>query len=348
MKTLPDPVTYAREGANPLVRLAEAAANLGSAMQHGEMGKALRTAVEMALASGRDGEIRNALQAATSAPSLATLRRAIEQSLEPEADAVLAVRLFAVPLVIVTGGKPSGKIPGVVPDIAELRSLFDVHGTLGQARNFGLGNALVGAAALSAFSPGLLYRASRGAGLPDATQLEFTPADIDLVTADEQAHLRFLVGAVVTPRNAPGFTETAGNIGAWGMPLARALADQLAQPGLSVLPIPRPPLGLLRAVQAGLFAWRELGFQLFLSNALRRFRSRIGEPDVSVAAHADASVRVRLDSRLDETLKEEYRWQLDPGDDFAAVSQSIFSLLAECRLDTVDVAETVQPALASH
>lgn len=348
MKSLPDPRTYATGGSNRLVALAERAANQASALQHVEAGKTLLAAVESALASGADEEIRRALREAASAQGLVALHRAIELALDPQQDALLAVRLFAVPLVIVAGGKASGKIPGVVPDTAELRTLFDTHGALGQAKNFGLGNALVTAEFLSGFSPALIYRLSRDGVQPAAAQLDLRPAEIALASTQEQAHLRFLAGAVVTPRNAPDFTETAGNVGAWGMPFARALAGQLGQAGLSLLPIPRPPMSFHRALRAGRFAWREVSFQLFLSDALRRFRSRIGEPDVSVASLADGSVRVRLDSRLDETLKAEFVWGLELEDDLAAVSGSIFGLLTECRLDYVDVADTIQPPSASH
>ncbi len=348
MKSLPDPRTYAPAGGNRLVGLAEHAAFKGSALQHAGAEKELHANVETALAAGDDEAVRRALREATSAPVRAALHRAIEIALEPSQDASVAVRLFAVPLVIVAGGREGGKIPGVVPDTAELRTLFETHGALGQAKNFGLGSALVTADVVCGFSPSLLYRTSRGAGQPDFRQLDLTPSDIDLAGAEEQAHLRFLAGAAVTPRHAPGFTETAGNIGAWGMPFTRVLAEQLGQAGLSLLPIPRPPMGFHRALQSGRFAWREVGFQLFLSGALRKFRSRVGEPDVSVAAFADGSVRVRLDSRLDETLKAEFAWSLDADDDLAAVSDSVFGLLAECRLDHVDVSESIQPVGASH
>jgi hypothetical protein len=348
MKFLPDPRTYAPAGDNRLVALAEHAAFSGSALQHAGAEKELVAALETALATGDDGAILRALHEATSAPVRAALHRAVEIALEPPGDASVAVRLFAVPLVIVAGGREGGRIPGVVPDTAALRELFEAHGALGQAKNFGLGSALVTADVVRGFSPSLLYRMSRGTEQPDFLQLDLAPSDIEVAGAEEQAHLRFLAGAAVTPRHAPGFAETAGNIGAWGMPFTRALAEQLGQAGLSILPIPRPPLGFHRALQSGRFAWREVGFQLILSGTLRTFRSRVGEPDVSVAAFADGSVRVRLESRLDETLKAEFSWGLDADDDLAAVSRSIFGLLAECRIDFVDVADTVQPLAASH
>lgn len=333
---------------DPLVALAERAVFGGSASQHDDAGKVLADAVEAALLSGDDSRIGRALRESPSLQARKALHRAIAMASAPAQDAAVAVSLFAVPLILVAGGLDSGTIPGVVPDVPALRRLFEAHGALGQAKNFGLGSTLVSEERLSRFSPALLYRISRGTEPLDFRQIDLAPSDIELVSAEEQAHLRFLVGGMLAPRDAPAFTETAGNIGAWGMPFTRELAEQLGQTGMSLLPIPRPPMEFHGALLAGRFAWREIGFQLFLSSNLRKFRSRTGEPDVSVAAFADDSVRVRLDSRLDESFKAEFIWPLDPDDDLTAVGDSILGLLTECRLDHVDVADAVQPVSASH
>ena len=130
--------------------------------------------------------------------------------------------------------------------------------------------------------------------------------------------------------------------------ITRALAAQLGQPGLSLLPIPRSPMSHLQAIEAGQFAASELGFQLFLSNVLRKFRARVGEAEAYVFACADGSVRIHLSSPFDALLSQEYVWALQPGDDMVAVSSGIFSLLAECRVTNVQIVETVQPVSASH
>jgi hypothetical protein len=104
----------------------------------------------------------------------------------------------------------------------------------------------------------------------------------------------------------------------------------------------------IQALEAGTFAESELGFQLFLSAALRKFRSRVGEAGAVVAACIDGSIRIRLSSPFDASLSQEYAWTLQPGDDIAAVSAGIFSLLEECRVTNVQVAETIQPVSASH
>jgi hypothetical protein len=257
------------------------------------------------------------------------------------------MRVFAIPLLIVTGGRVLAVVHGVVPDVGELQKLFEKHGALGQSKNFGLGNALTTAEGLAAVKPSMLYRLTHGLGPEGFRPLDLVPQDIHLDSGEERVHLRFLVGAAVTPANAPGFTETAGNIGAWGLPFTQALAGQLGQEGLSLLPIPRPPANLQRALESGRFALREMEFQLFLSRALRRFRARVGDPDATVASYSDGSVRITLGSPFDALLACEYRWPLHPEDDIGAVGNSIFGLLAECRLETVQVAETVWLATAA-
>jgi hypothetical protein len=229
-----------------------------------------------------------------------------------------------------------------------MKKLFELHGTLGPMRNFALSSALVCAAQLAALKPSLVYRRSRETGRENFPPLDLPPGDIRIAGTEEEVHLRFVTGVSVTSADAPGFTETAGNIGAWGMPFTKALAAQLGQPGLSLLPLPRPPMSHLQALEAGRFAESELGFQLFLSSALRKFRSRVGEAEAVVAACADGCIRISLSSPFDASLSQDYVWPLQPGDDIAVVSNAIFSLLEECRVTNVQVAETVQPVSASH
>ena len=71
------------------------------------------------------------------------------------------------------------------------------------------------------------------------------------VRPGEEAHLRFLLGAAIAPVAAPTVVETAAQIGAWGVHLARALGAQLAVAGVELLALPRPPLGVLRAAMRG-------------------------------------------------------------------------------------------------
>jgi hypothetical protein len=348
MKTLPDPRRYAPFSSNSLVTLAQQAVEQGSAMQHGKPAEKLSAAIAQALRAADDTLIEQALAESTSHAVFRMLAGALDSALKASGEAALHFRIFAIPVLLVTGGRGPLTVPGTVTDIGELKKLFELHGTLGPMKNFALSSALVSATALAALKPGTVYRRSRETGRETSQPLDLPPEDIRIAGTEEEVHLRFMTGVSVTSADAPGFSETAGNIGAWGLPFTRAMAAQLGQPGLSLLPLPRPPMSHLRALEAGKFAESELGFQLFLSSALRKFRSRVGEAEAVVAACSDGSIHIRLSSPFDASLSKEYVWPLQPGDDMAAVSTGIFSLLEECRVTNVTVAETVQPVSASH
>ena len=313
-------------------------------MQHRKAAEDLSAAMEQALRSADDALIEQALAQSTSHAVFRMLATALDAALKAPGEAELHLRIFAIPILVVTGGRGPLVLPGVVADVGELKTLFEMHGTLGPMKNFALSSALVSAAGLVALKPSAVYRRTRETGRETSQPLDLPPEEIRVAGAEEEVHLRFLTGVSVTSADAPGFTETAGDIGAWGMSFTRLLAGQMGQPGLSLLPIPRPPMSHLQAIEAGKFAASELGFQLFLSTALRKFRARVGEAEAVVAACADGSVRIRLSSPFDASLSQDHAWPLQPGDDMAAVGNGIFSLLEECRVTNVQVADTIQPA----
>ncbi len=294
MKTLPDPRRYAQFSSNSLVALAQQAVGQGSAMQHGKSAENLSDAIEQALRSGDDPWIEQALAQSTSHAVFRRLAAALDAALKAPGEAALHLRVFAIPILFVTGGRGPLVLPGVVADVGELKKLFEMHGMLGPMKNFGLSGALVSATGLAALKPSAVYRRSRETDRETIPPLDLPPEEIHIAGDEEAVHLRFLAGVSVTSADAPGFTETAGNIGAWGMPFTRALAAQLGQPGLSLLPIPRPPMSHLQAIEAGTFAASELGFQLFLSNALAKIPMRVSAkpklplPPAPTAASASA------------------------------------------------------------
>ncbi len=222
-----------------------------------------------------------------------------------------------------------------------MREVLEAGGVLGQTRNFGLGNPLCSLAALESLPPSRLYALAREAA-PGA--LDLPPAAIAVTTGDEAVHLRFLLGAALTPAHAPSFLETGSAIATWGMALTRELAQQLRVEGLSVLPIARPPAALLRAPELGRRAREELAYQAFVSRVLRRFRAEIGEPDVTVAALDSAAVGVRFASALIADRVDVHAWALHPLDDLGEVTASILGLLRECRVQNVQVLPDVVPA----
>ena len=323
----------------------------GGGAQAGELGQiadtvALGRRLRELLRGGNDVEISTALRAAPSAAAYARLWQAVCEvahhvgDIAP--DAAIVARVFALPLVIITGSRRPARLPGVVPDIAAVTALFEQYGALGATRNFGLGNALCSLETIEAVRPSEIYAWSQEIG---GAGRVLAPSDIAIDAPGEEVHLRFLVGAGIAPAAEPSFVETASNIGAWGMPLTRALAAQFAQSGIEVLPLARPPLDLLRAGQAGRTAQLDAAFNLFVSNAVRRYRGATGDPVAVISAHDDGDIRVSFSSQFDDAMLAGFRWPLHPLDDFARITGSIDELLNECRINHVHRAEKVLPAL---
>jgi hypothetical protein len=304
------------------------------------MAVGLRTA----LAAGDDAAIRSALHG--NPPALA---RRIWQALAKVIDAGdegVGLRLFALPVVIVAGARKPATLPGAVPAIDRIVSLLEEHGAVGVTRNFGLGNALCSATALEALSPAAIWRAVRDPserGVADG----LPPEPIAVGAGREQVHLRFLVGAGVTPQNLPSFLESAANIGTWGMPLTRELARQLAVPGVEILPMPRPPQPLAKAAYVGRCAQLEAALSLFLGSAVREFRMSVGDPQAVVSSHeltdGAGELRLSLSSSFDDSLLEGFCWPLHPLDDVEEVANIFLRALTDCRIGNVQPLAQVLP-----
>lgn len=297
------------------------------------------------LAAGDDAVIRAALQGG---PPVVVRRvwQALAAAIDGGGDGI-GLRLIAIPLLIVAGARTQLTLPGALPEIDKVTALLEQHGAVGATRNFGLGNALCGAAALEALSPCALWRAVRDPA-ERAVAETLIPEPVAVGPGREQVHLRFLIGAGVTPQHLPSFLESASNIGTWGMPLTRELTRQLAQPGLEILPMPRPPQPLLKAAYLGRCAQLEAALSLFLSNNVRRFRMSVGDPEAVLSAHALAGgageLRLSLSSPFDESMLEGFCWPLHPLDDVDEIAQLIHRALADCRVNDALVIPRVLPA----
>jgi hypothetical protein len=227
-----------------------------------------------------------------------------------------------------------------------MRGLLEEHGAVGVTRNFGLGNALVSAEALDELSPSALWRAA--ADPAQRAPLDtLQPEPISVAGSREQVHLRFITGAGITPQHLPSFLESASNIGTWGMAMTKELARQLAQSGLEILPMPRPPQPLLTAAHAGRRAQLEAALSLFLGNTLRKFRMAVGDPEAVLSSHkldsGAGELRLSLSTPFDDSLFEGFAWPLQPQDDAVEVSQLFQTVLAECRVPSVTVLQQVLP-----
>lgn len=330
---LPEPREFAVVTDDPLLRAA-----LGSDDE------ALRAAIDARLEHGDDRAIRAVLNAAPPAAARRTAQALDEAMARARGD--VGVELFAIPLLIVAGARNRLEIPAALPEIGKVAALLEQHGAVGVTRNFGLGNALSSAEALDALSPAALWRAAAdpARGLPlEALQ----PGPIEVSPGREQVQLRFITGAGITPRHLPSFLESASNIGTWGMALTRELTRQLAQPGLEILPMPRPPQSLLLATRAGRREQLDAALSLFLGNTLRRFRMAVGDPEAVLSAHrlsgGTGELRLSLSTPLDDSLFEGFSWPLQPQDVVAEVAQLIRAALAECRVTNITLLEQVLP-----
>lgn len=325
---LPDPRRYG-DGAHAWLKLAPAE---------------LRDVLRAACAAGQDVDFAAALRAAPSPAEYARLRHAVcdvaHHAGEAKIGGALVARVFALPLIIVTGSRKPLQLAGALPDIAAVNELFLQNGVLGKTQNFGIGNALGSLETLESVTPAEVFVWTHAGG---AARRELPPSPIVMDEPGEQVHLRFLVGAGIAPASEPALTETASNIGAWGMPLTRLLAKQLAQAGAEILPMARPPADLLRAAHAGRSAQLETACNLFAGNAVRRFRSASGDPVAILSAHDNAELRLTLSQPFDDSMIEGFRWPLYPLDDLAVITASIADLLIACRVARIECVPRVLP-----
>lgn len=335
MTRLPDPRCYgAHSGDDALSGLA-GAASAGDGAAAAE----LQLQVRRRLAAEDDAALYSALTAAPSGSiyrSLWTTICAVAEGHDAgDGDTAIVARPFAIPVVLVAGARRSLRIPGALPDIAEVHSLLERQAAVGATRNFGLSAALTPLEALERIRPSVVYRWNTAY---TGRAMEGMEGAIEVAPGREQAHLRFLLGAGITPAHLPSFLETAADIGRWGTLFTQTLARQLAQHGLELLPLGRPPAALLEAVQQGRRAVLETAFQLFASHAIRTCRMTAGEPVVVVSAHREgrrAEVRISVSSLLDDALLDGFRWPLHPLDELGEIVSSIADLLAACRVGDI-------------
>jgi hypothetical protein len=304
-----------------------------------------------ALRSGDAAWLSGLLAAAPSAAIARQLWRRLIAAWDDapkRSDDALAAHLFALPIVVVAGssaGEPR-RIDSVLAEPARLQAILIEHGALGGNRNFGLANALVAADAIDV--PRLpellswtLRRAESGTG---AQSIE--PTAIALA-ADAAVHLRFLIGTALAAPGARLLVESS--VGGWGLPFAQELARQLASPGAMVLALPRAPRPPLVALQEGRAAQREVGAQLFASNAIRRLRAAVGEPAAVISAHrcpmavSGGELRLSLSSVFDSRQAEGFRCPLFAGERAGDVAAMLVALMRDCRVAEVQVLPDIYP-----
>jgi hypothetical protein len=345
---LPDPRRFETGELSPLMCAAEELA-AGENTSRQPLLMELSRNISKMLERGEEIAVRKAMRNPSSSAAARALQWALDTALTPATGhGGVNLHLFAIPVLLVVGAQSAQRVSGVLREPHAIRSLFEQTGALGHCRNFGISNALTAMETVEAISWSTLYSVAQAQSWDTSMELSLAPADVDVSAEREAVHLRFISGAALIPTEAPAFVAAAGNVGRWGMQLTKELGRQLAPPDLPLLAIPRVPRSILRATQEGWHAARELGFQLFLSNALRQARTRVGEPDVTISSGSDQSMRIRLTSPFDDLLDQTYVWPLAQTDDLNGIATDIISLLGEMRVERIRVVPTVEDVVDSR
>ncbi len=351
---LPDPRAfpiYDGTQSNPLIDLALAslAADMGVIQEKRET--ELRERLATLLLSGDVSEIADSV---VRSPSHAVLRHITRTlaSAHTEAgrmrgDAALPSTVFAIPLVVVAANSGPVNVPGALPNIDEITALMKANGALRGNENFVLSNALAPA---SAFVLEKLPASLQWWSAPSGAPIAIEKASLPVPANQESVFLRFLVGTALA---GPGVDLLAANdTGKWGMPFTQAIAKQLGGGTLSLLAMPRPPRSPLAALMQGRAAQREVSLQLFATNAIRKFRASVGEPEAVISAHRTAEggeVRLSLSNPFDEKGAEGFRAELHATDRAQDVAVLMQDLLRECNVASVTVLADVFPDIdAEH
>jgi hypothetical protein len=349
--TVPDPRVFpAIDSAPPALRTLYAIAESSLAAESQQRADACDRDLYAELAKLLDGDGATLAAALSRAPSV-TVTRHLWRVLDSvwaatAADQGVAVTVFALPLVIVSGlegAGDEGSLSGVLRHPETLIAILRDHDALAGNRTFAIANALVAAEAIDIARLAEIGAWRRmpdalapGAMLPARTLL---PAPIAVPAGREAVNLRFVVGTAIAKAGADLLADS--NVGGWGIPFAQALAREIATDGASVLVLPRAPQRLLSAVSGGRAAQREVSAQIFASNAIRRFRGRVGEPSAVISAHrapdapGGGELRLSLSSPFEPLAAEGFRCPLYPLDRAGDVVTMLVELMRDCRVTDI-------------
>jgi hypothetical protein len=291
-----------------------------------------------------DGDGASLSRLLASSPSPAVYRhlwRAIVAAVERPPAAPPAPVLFALPVIVVAASDDTDEhaVDAIVDRPGELAAILVEHGALGGHRQVALAGALCAADAIDARAMPALMRAI--ASTDTFAPLDVAPAPLVAAPGGERVHLRFLVGSALAASSAALVGDA--RVGAWGVPLARALSQRLARRGASIVALPRAPQSPPAAIATGSTVRREAGATLFASNAVRRLRASVGEPVAVISAHRAASaplggeLRLSLSSPLEPREAEGFRCPLDALDRVGDVAAMLAEVARDCRIADVRV-----------
>ena len=247
-------------------------------------------------------------------------------------DETFALELFVLPVILILGATKDTALPSVLSEPVKLNQLLEEKGVLGHCKNFGLSNALTDYDALYQYPLNDWMGAGARRTNEDNQIIDLPPVPLEIKKNVESAHLRFLFGAVLNPKQAPSIFATSGDIGRWGTEFAKEVSQQLTTSDCSVLAIPRPLKTPFMAMEQGYWSVREIGFQLFISNALKYARPRVGEPDISIDITAADVMAVRISSVFDDTFDRTYSYPIAPYEFGKTVLDAVNQFLTDARV----------------
>lgn len=305
-----------------------------------------------ALFAARDGTaLARALASSPSAAIHRHLWRALVDAVDRAQSAAFGPVLFALPVVIVAASDDADEhaSDAIVAAPGELAAILVEHGALGGNRQFALSGALCAAHAIDVPSlPALLHAAASSATEGAASApVDLAPAPFVALPGAERVHLRFLVGSALAAASSSPTRDAS--VGAWGVPLTRALSRALSMRGASIVALPRAPQSLPAAVATGRSVQRDASAALFASDAIRRLRGAVGEPVAVISAHrvegagTGGEIRLSLSSPLEPREAQGFRCPLTPLDNVAEVVAMLAQLVRDCRVGDVRTLAGVHP-----
>ena len=337
---------HAESSQTPLFEMAAASMAASSTARADEIDRALVVALARRLIAGDGAFVAALLAAAPSAPVMRHLWRCLieawREASRSEEDDSLTATLFAIPLVLVAAGKDGdGEIAGALGDTLRIAAVLREHRALGGSQAFALAPQLLTSEAFDPVRLPQLLKWQRQAADGGVDHLDLDPTPIATKAGQEGVHLRFVAGVALAAPQADVLRDADGAAGA--MALTQELGRQLAGPGYSVLALPRAAQSPLAALQQGRAAQRDIGAQLFASNAIRRLRASVGEPSAVISAHrcvgapGGGELRLSLSSPFDPRRAEGFRCPLFASDRAADVVRMLADLMRDCRVSDVQV-----------
>ena len=339
---LPDPRQYPESSpSNMLIHYTQSIVNARSEDDRAMWRASLRAALVEMLEREELLSLSVALAMVTSQQIYRELWDALRDAAERPDSGRHAV-IFAVPLVLVIGSKGKATLPERIADVDTLNALFRQHGLFADGAEVFLSGKLLHPDNVVGIHSAQIYRYTRQ--LVDAVRglpLELPAAPI--VAKDEGVFLRYLVGVAIREDGAEPPVKLGGNVGAWGVPVMKFIGEQLKTEGVTLFPIPRPPMPLMQAIVAANFARLEVALQVFASTQIRQLRDLGQEPVAIMSAHDNGELHITVSATGNEKDWGGFVWPLAAQDDVAQIETNFRLLMAECQVGDVRVVDGVQP-----